>query len=113
MIDRLPDRGFIDPLLVRFCQNSIRDTFRTGGTVDALVLALRSGGVEPQQVPPIRIFELDGKLYTLDNRRLWAFREAGVSISYRKATEQEVREEGWKFKLVGDGWTIRVRGGMR
>jgi hypothetical protein len=35
---------------------------------------LRFGRINPLDVLPVRIVEIDGKLFTLDNRRLEAFR---------------------------------------
>lgn len=105
--------GFVDPASVRFTQNSISYTFRnrTHGTVDGLADALRTGRVRPQDIPPIRLVERDDKLYTLDNRRLEAFRRAGLDVPYRMATGQEiVREFGRKFDTTTDGRVIRVRG---
>ena len=58
----------------------------------------------------IRIFERDGKLFTLDNRRLEAFRRAGVDVPVRMATQQEIAEESWKFTTHNDGVSIRIRG---
>jgi hypothetical protein len=99
----------IDPNRVRFSQNSIRATFRDGGSIDQLAEGLRSGSVNAEDVAPIRLFERDGKLFTLDNRRLEAFRRAGVRVPYRMATPEEVQEESWKFTTQNEGASIRVR----
>ena len=111
-LDDLPPQGMIDPHHVRFCQDSISAVFKGGeGTIEQLTARLRSGAVDPRSVVPIRLFERGGKLYALDNRRLWAFREAGVPVPYRKATPDEVRKEvPRKFNPSDDGRTIRVRG---
>jgi hypothetical protein len=99
----------IDPHGVRFSQDSIKATFRDGGTIDQLAEGLRSGNVKPEEVAPIRLFEREGKLFTLDNRRLEAFRRAGMHVPYRMATPEEVREESWKFTTRNQGVSIRVR----
>jgi hypothetical protein len=99
----------IDPKGVRFSQSSIKATFRDGGTIDELADGLRSGSVKPEEVPPIRLFEREGKLFTLDNRRLEAFRRASVPVPYRMATPEEVQEEAWKFTTQNQGVPIRVR----
>jgi hypothetical protein len=91
------DEGFIDPQAVGFSQASIGATFKDGGTIEEMASRLRDGTIDPHQVPPIRLFERDGRLYSLDNRRLWAFRTAGVAVPYRAATDEEVRQERWKF----------------
>lgn len=102
----------INPSEVRFSQSSIKATFKEGGSIDELAAGLRSGKISPESVPPIRVVEINGKLYTLDNRRLEAFRRAGVEIRYRLATPEEAAKEGWKFTTTNEGVSIRVRGGQ-
>ena len=102
--------GLINPAKVRFSQSSIRSTFSNGGTVDDLAIALKSGKVKPTDIDPIRLVNKDGKLYTLDNRRLEAFKRAGVETPYRMATPEEAAAETWKFTTTNDGISIRVRG---
>jgi len=55
--------------------------------------------------------ERNGSVFTLDNRRLAAFQEAGVDIPYRMATPEEIASEMWKFSTRNDGTSIRIRGG--
>jgi hypothetical protein len=81
------------------------------GTIDDLAEGLRSGRVKPTDVPAIRVVEKDGKLFTLDNRRLEAFRRAGIDVPYRYATAEEVASEGWKFTTTSDGLSILIKGG--
>jgi hypothetical protein len=102
--------GFIDPKTVRFTQDSIASELRGGGSLDDLAKGLQSGKVKPADIPPIRVFERDGKLFTLDNRRLEAFRRAGVKVPYRRATPEEVADESWKFTTKNAGESVRVRG---
>ncbi|MBN3516474.1 hypothetical protein [Vibrio neptunius] len=45
-----------------------------------LIDDLKSGKVTANDLPAIRTFERDGKVFSLDNRRLKAFQEAGVPI---------------------------------
>jgi hypothetical protein len=103
--------GTIDPALVRFSQNSVKGSFSDGGTIDELAAGLRDGSINPADVPPIRVVERDGELFTLDNRRLLAFQRAGVPIPYRFATPEEAASESWKFTTTNNGQSIRVRGG--
>ncbi len=102
---------WLHPQSIRFSQASIKATFRDGTSIDDLAEGLRSGCIRPQDITVLRIFERDGKLYTLDNRRLEAFRRAGVDVPVRMATPEEVAEEGWKFTTLNDGVSIRMRGG--
>jgi hypothetical protein len=104
----------MDPNNVRFTQDSIKAEFSDGRSVDDLIEDLRAGRVTAGDLPPIRIFERDGKIYSLDNRRLYAFREAGVLIRTVEATPQELaRELRRKFTTDNDGASIRVRRGRQ
>lgn len=50
-------------------------------------------------------------IYSLDNRRLYAFQEAGIdNIKTVWATDEEVTNEAWKFTTKNGGISIRVRG---
>jgi hypothetical protein len=100
----------LKPQDIRFSQASIKATFREGTSIDNLAESLRSGRIRPHDVSALRVFERDGKLYTLDNRRLEAFRRAGVDVPTRMATPQEIAEEAWKFTTPNDGLSIRIRG---
>ena len=99
----------IDPRIVRFSQNSIKSTFRDGRTIDTLARGLISGTIPLESVPPIRLVEKDGNLYSLDNRRLEAFRRTGIHVPYRMATADEERNETYKFTTMNEGNSIRVR----
>ena len=74
------------------------------------VEGLKNGTTAAESVPPIRILERDGKLFTLDNRRLDSFRRAGVDIPYQMATPKEIADEAWKFSTKNGGISIRVKG---
>jgi len=102
--------SLINPNEVRFSQSSIKPTFKEGGSINELAEGLRAGKINPESIPPIRVVKINGKLYTLDNRRLEAFRRAGIDIRYRLATPEEAAAEGWKFTTKTDGETIFIRG---
>ena len=100
----------ISPFEVRFSQDSIKSRFKDDSTIGELAARLRQGTVRPEDVPPLRLVERNGTLFTLDNRRLEAFRRAGVAAPYRMATSEEVAAESWKFTTRNDGLSIHVRG---
>ena len=99
----------IDARSVRFSQHSVAATLRDGGSVDELAAGLRDGTIDPMTLPEICLVERDGKLYSLDNRRLYAAQQAGVSVPYRMATPDEIREERYKFTTLNDGISVEVR----
>jgi len=100
----------IDPAIVRFSQSSISRNFSSGGAIEDLAVGLRNGSVNPADIPPIRLIERERSLFTLDNRRLWSFQQAEVSVPFRMATPQEAAAEAWKFTTPNDGTAIRIRG---
>ena len=105
-----PAANTIDSAAVRFSQSSISRNFSTGGAIDDLASGLRTGSVNPTSIPPIRLVEREGTMFTLDNRRLWSFQQAEVPVPYRMATPQEAAAEAWKFTTPNGGTSIRVRG---
>ena len=106
---------WVDPSTVRFTHDSVSPTFSTGEDVFDVIRKLKNGDKLPDEFPPIRIHLRDGKWYTLDNRRLYVMKEAGVSkIKTVVATAEEVAKE-WdsKFTTENDGCSVRVRSGPR
>ena len=114
----LPPSGYIDPFLVRFTQDSAnwyfkdRTTGQTIGTVGDLVNGLRSGTIKPTDLPPINVVLKNGGLWSLDNRRLEAFRRAGVPIRYKLINWSQSVVDEWnrKFTTNNNGESIRLRG---
>lgn len=102
----------LNPGTIRFTQNSIGRAFGDGSSLRSVIDGLRSGRIDPSAFPPIRVFERGGVLYTLDNRRLFAFQQAGLQIRAVWATAEEVAREAWKFTTQTDGLSIVVRGGL-
>lgn len=105
-----PEISTIDPNIVRFSQSSISKTFRDGTTIDNLAISLRNGATKINEMPPIRLVNQNNVLFTLDNRRLEAFRRAGMQIPYRMATPDEIASEAWKFSSKNWGISIKIKG---
>ncbi len=104
----LPIKGKIDPKKIRFSQNSISRNFKDKTSVTDLTQKLKSGAVSPDAVTPIRIVEKDGLIYTLDNRRLKAFQDAGVPVNYQKLDAIPPSEQ-FKFTTTNQGASIEIR----
>lgn len=110
--------GTMDPKKIRFMQSSARNT--TGEyTVLGNAEALKSGSLDPN-VLRIKVWkDATGKVWTLDHRRLAAFRLAKKCVPIEWASENEVADQMWKMttntggetmKLkLGDGRTILIR----
>ena len=69
---------------------------------------MRNGTIDPSTIPPIRIMERNGKIFTLDNQRLKAFQEAGTPIQFEKL-DRIPRRELFKFTTRNDGTDIIIR----
>ena len=65
---------------VRFTQNTISPKFRDGRCVRALAAELRSNPAKAQGLPKLQVFSHgpSDTLYSLDNRRLFAMKVAGI-----------------------------------
>jgi hypothetical protein len=104
----LPRTGTIDPKAIRFSQDSIRATFQEGGDVTKLAADLKARKVSPESIRPIRIVEKDGMIFTLDNRRLKAFQEAGVPIHFEKL-DTVPKNQQFKFTTKNNGTDVDIR----
>lgn len=114
--EKLPEQGRMDPNRIRTKQDSIRRQItgpdgESKEPIEDLIEGLKSGKVKPETLPPIRVFEEDGKIYTLDHRRLVAAREAGVEVGYQKVSiDKEDTLIGDKDTTKDDGMSIEIRG---
>jgi hypothetical protein len=100
----------VDPYAVRFSQKSIGKYFRDGTCIDDLAAGLRNGTIQANEVPQIRLVNRSNLQFTLDNRRLEAFRRAETHVPYRMADPEEIALEAWKFTTKNEGISIHVRG---
>ena len=94
---KLSDKGFIDPQRVRTSQDSFSNKFKkeyvegrgeVRRTVDELAAEVKAGN--DKDVPPIRLVEWKGFVYSPDHRRLVAYRRAGKDIQYVKTSIGEL-----------------------
>jgi RHS repeat-associated protein len=109
------DVSFENPGTIRFSQNSVSSFFRNGGSIQDLADGLRSGEINSADVPPIRVVNYEDSLYTLDNRRLVAFQQAGVDVPVVRLplTGPIAEEFARKFTTtpgLGMGLRIIIRG---
>lgn len=105
----LPRVGSIDPRTVRFSQDSASANFRPPhGSVYDFSEGLRIGEINPASIEPIRLVERNGMVFTLDNRRLYAFQEARVDIPYQKLDAIPKRQL-FKFTTENNGTSLIIR----
>lgn len=123
--NNLNANGNLSPDEIRFSQDSISQCFSNGEDIDTLITALEDGDVTRDDVPAIRIVVVSPAaairptppanppiigegVYTLDNRRLYAFQQAGVNIRYTKLNNIP-NTQRFKFTTDDDGQTINIR----
>jgi hypothetical protein len=107
----LPKTGTIDPRTIRYSQSSAAAAFKPPyGTVDDFIQNLLTGGIDTAAIDPVRIVQRDGKIFSLDNRRLYSFEQAGIDIPYQKLDVIPKREL-FKFTTTNDGTSIIIRKG--
>jgi hypothetical protein len=108
--------AFLDPRTIRFTQDSVSRFFRRpvagANSIDELAEGLRLGRISPGDVPPIRVIEHRGVLYSLDNRRLVAFQMAGkpVPVTRVSSSGPAYAELLDKFTTTTEGRSILIRG---
>ena len=109
----------MDPLKITAIQKGASEAFTDvdhtrGETITSMKEQLLNDSGYNKKVTPIRIFEQDGVVYTLDHRRLQAHIEAGVPIQTVNATAGEIgnamRTKNDYDRLPPTGTRIKVRG---
>lgn len=113
----------VDPDALLFTQDSIKNTFkepRENERIDDAVDSLLKGKIKASDFPSLNVVQYDDHLWSLDNRRLWVFKKAGV----RKIRVKLVNRSKPRFReLMGNpclmgqilqrGYWPRVRGVCR
>ena len=127
----------VQPNEIFFTHNEIYRTFHdTGLTLDETLYMIKTGELHPDDLPSIRVTEFQGKLFTLDNRRLFVLRVAaawekcspeGVTVKFIPFNDPLLQEEvtsadgkftDSRFKVVwyhteSDGRFVVVEGGSK
>ncbi|RQR70883.1 type IV secretion protein Rhs, partial [Burkholderia sp. Bp9012] len=100
--------GTIDPSQVHFMQSSAKNV--TGDyTVLANAQALQDGTLDPNILKTKIWKDGAGKLWTLDHRRLAAFKLARKCMPYQMASKDEIDNQMWKMSTKNGGTSIRLK----
>ena len=126
-----PNRPRMNPQQIRFTQATCSNQGR-GYTVAGNIQALQNGSLSPDDIPPIRVFTKqswmnawgrgtryghsgapanleNGQVYTLDNRRLYAFQQAGITDIPVEPVDnypELIRIQRYKFSTTNGGADI-------
>ena len=76
-----------------------------------ILSGIKNGTLQDTDLLEIRIWQdVDGKLWTLDHRRLAAFRIAELdSVPFRRATDEEIAGQMWKMTTKTNGTSIKLK----
>ena len=94
---------------IRFTQNNISPATRAGLFLDDLAQEIENGFFRGY----IRVVEYEGNLYSLDNRRLAAFKllDIDVPVLIEDLSNPAIQAEfARKFSTITDGLSILIRG---
>lgn len=113
---------------IRYSQNDIRGTFENGASVNELVYHLKKSPQYASNIEPIRIVKYkdlpsevqkylskqgvsSSVVFSLDNRRLYAAKQAGVKVNSVWATQSDLNDIDLikRFTTVTGGKTIEIR----
>uniref|UniRef100_UPI003F6582FC RHS repeat-associated core domain-containing protein n=1 Tax=Pectobacterium aquaticum TaxID=2204145 RepID=UPI003F6582FC len=100
----------LNPKDIHFMQSSIKN--QTGAhTVLDNAKALSNGSLKPSDLPAIKVWkDPSGKIWTLDHRRLAAFKIAGLNeVPVQWATPKEIAGQMWKMTTKTNGESIILK----
>lgn len=63
---------------ISFSQDSIRGTFQDGRACSQMRQELQSGAKRMDEIPTISALTYNSQVYSVDNRRLWSFKNCGL-----------------------------------
>lgn len=102
-------KKYMDPADISYTQDSISSKFQCGRLVKRTMEMLASKALDILAIPEIRVFLWDGQWHSEDNRRLWAFKTAGLTSVPVQVVQKESVDPR-KFTTENRGASIRMRG---
>ncbi|KAG6554971.1 hypothetical protein Mapa_003556 [Marchantia paleacea] len=114
----------VDPDQLTFTQDSIAVHFkkpREKERIDDAVISILQGTLRVSDFPRLRVVCHEGRLWSLDNRRLWVYKKAKVRnipvdlVPYNRLHRfaELMQNPELKMKLARNGFWPRVRGQCR
>ncbi|MCT9006617.1 RHS repeat domain-containing protein [Streptomyces rhizosphaerihabitans] len=103
--------GVLSPYSIKFMQDSVSRASGDGHSVFETARDLKNGDLKPEDLPTIRVVQLDDGVWTLDHRRLVSFQMAGIdSIPVEYVRKEMVAQEiGRKKTTETGGLTIDIK----
>ena len=88
---------------IKYCQNSISSVFRDGRSLEEGVDDIIVG----RWIPKLRVVVIKERFWSLDNRRLWCAKKAGIRFVNCEIVKKGL-EFLWKFSTRTNGKEIHV-----
>ncbi|CAM1356334.1 hypothetical protein [Tenacibaculum halocynthiae] len=105
-IEKFPMKGEINPSRVRTAQSGAQEHFSDGRSIASTAHELRNPK-DDTDVPGIKVVESGGELYSLDHRRLVAYRKSGKLAPYEMSDNEKdllrkksTKDNGMSMKIV-------------
>lgn len=97
---------------IRFSQVDCKNASDGGYTVINNAKAFKDGSLKPSDLPPLKVWQdVEGRIWSLDHRRLAAMRLSGTiqNAQVEFVAEEVVKADRFKFATKSEGQTIFVR----
>ena len=100
------------PSKIFYSQDSIKEKFDNGHTICSTLSVCKKHSFVRNKIPRIRVCQKNGKMYTLDNRRLWVFKKLeaeGYITDIPVKTVSNDRLTPEKFTTKNGGESVEIR----
>lgn len=95
----------LDPREIRFTHDSISFCFRSGAQLDTVIKSILDGQVSHEEFPPLEVTQVDGKWYSISNRRLFVLRVLASRGLVKTTAGIVYAEHGARLRKLRDGRT--------
>lgn len=98
----------IDPNIIYFTHSKIKKCFSTGKLIDETYHEIKTGKTKISDIPLITIYCIDGKYYSLNNRRLYLFKMLKKDGTIEKivAIQKEIPSKKIADRFVKNSYSL-------
>ena len=96
---------YVQPSVIRWTHGTFQKMFICVRLLVDVARKLKNQLLTHGELPMIQVVKLQGKWYSQNNRRLWCFKEAAISV-VKARIGQEDNHFLRRVNTVSDGWTV-------
>ena len=96
---------YVQPSVIRWTHGTFQKMFICVRLLVDVARQLKNQLLTPEELPMIEVVKHQGKWYSQNNRRLWCFKEAAISV-VKARIGQEDNHFLRRVNTVSDGWTV-------